>query len=186
MRSCFAILIVILAAGASAEIVDRIAVSVGNRAIKENQIDREIRLTDFFNGSALDISGAAKRKAAERLIDQALIRAEMAKASYPVASDAEINSVLVKIKQARFHNSGEYEQALKAYGITEAELRAHIGWQVQVLRFVDLRFEPAVRTQAVTNVKQAALGERVNAAFFAWLDESRKRSRIQFHDEVFQ
>jgi hypothetical protein len=166
--------------------MDRIAVAVGNRAIKENQIDREIRLTEFLNGSALDIGSMTKRQAAERLIDQTLIRAEMAKSTYPTPSDAEISGVLSKIKQARFRNNSEYEQALKAYGIAEPELKAHIAWQLQVLRFVDIRFEPAVQTQAVKNAKQPPLGERVNAAFFAWLDESRKRSRIQFHDEVFQ
>jgi hypothetical protein len=120
------------------------------------------------------------------LIDQTLIRAELAKTSYPAPSETEISGVLSKIKQARFRNNGEYEQALKTYGISEPELKTHIAWQLQVLRFVDIRFEPAAQTQAVKNAKQPPLGERVNAAFFAWLDESRKRSRIQFHDEVFQ
>lgn len=186
MRRCIAIIWFLFLAAASAEVVDRIAVAVGNRAIKENQIDREIRLTDFLNGAALDLGSAAKRQATERLIDQTLIRAEMAKSSYPAPSEAEIGGVLSKVKQARFRNNGEYEQALKAYGISEAELKAHIAWQLQVLRFVDIRFEPAVRTQAVKNAKEPPLGERINAAFFSWLDESRKRSRIQFHDEVFQ
>ncbi len=165
--------------------MDRIAVAVGNRAIKESQIDREIRLTAFENGTALDVSAASKRKAADRLIDQTFIRTEMAKASYPAPSDAEINSVLDRIKQARFRSSSEFEQALKTYAITTPELKAHIAWQIQVLRFADLHFEAAVRKQAVANVKQP-LGDRVNAAFFAWLDESRKNSRIQFHEEVFQ
>lgn len=186
MRSCLTIVLFLFLAAASAEVVDRIAVAVGNRAIKENQIDREIRLTDFLNGAALDLGSAAKRQAAERLIDQTLIRAEMAKSSYPAPSEAEINGVLSKIKQARFHNNSEYEQALKTYGISEPDLKAHTAWQLQVLRFVDIRFEPAAQTQPVKNAKQPPSGERVNAAFFAWLDESRKRSRIQFHDEVFQ
>ena len=169
----------------TAEVMDRIAVAVGNRAIKESQIDREIRLTAFENGTPLDLNAASKRKAADRLIDQTFIRAEMAKASYPAPSDAEINSVLDRIKQARFRSSSEFEQALKTYAITTPELKAHIAWQIQVLRFADLHFEAAVRKQAVANVKQP-LGDRINAAFFAWLDESRKNSRIQFHEEVFR
>src|SRR5260370_34241396 len=105
----------------SAEVMDRIAVAVGNRAIKESQIDREVRLTAFENGTALDVSAASKRKAADRLIDQTFIRTEMAKASYPAPSDAEINSVLDRIKQARFRSSSQFEQALKTYAITTPE-----------------------------------------------------------------
>jgi hypothetical protein len=153
---------------ATGEVMDRVAVAVGNRAIKESQIHRDIRLTAFLNGTALDFSGPSKRKAADRLIDQTMIRAEMAKDSYPAPAEAEIDGVLDKIRQARFRSHPEYEQALKTYGITEPELKAHVAWQIQVLQFAGQRF-----------------GDRVNTAFFAWLDTSRKSSRIQFHDEVF-
>ena len=159
----------------SAEVVDRIAVAVGNRAIKESQIDSEIRLTAFLNGAALDFSAASKRKAADRLIDQTNIRAEMSNGSYAPSSEAEVNVVLTKIKQARFPKKGEYEQALQNYGIAEQALKAHIAWQIQVLHFIDVRFLPVSRVEA-----------RVNEAFFSWLDESRRHERIQFHDEVFQ
>ena len=169
MRMKRAAIILLFVASATAEVMDRVAVAVGNRAIKESQIDREIRLTSFENGTAPDFSGPSKRKAAERLVDQAMIRAEMAKASYPAPAEAEIDSILEKIRQARFHNHAEYEQALKTCGITEPELKSYVAWQIQVLHFADVRF-----------------GNRVNTAFFTWLDTSRKGSRIQFHDEVFE
>jgi hypothetical protein len=164
-----AAIILLLLASATAEVMDRVAVAVGNRAIKESQIDRDIRLTAFENGTAPDFSGASKRKAAERLIDQTMIRAEMVKASYPAPTEAEINSVIGKIRQARFRNNAEYEQALKTCGIAESELKSHVAWQIQVLHFADVRF-----------------GNRVNTAFLTLLDTSRKGSRIQFHDEVFE
>lgn len=175
MRRSFTIACALICLPLNAVIVDRIAVAVGNRAIKESQIDSEIRLTAFLNGDALDFSAASKRKAADRLIDQTNIRAEMAKGSYPAPSDPEVNAVLTKIKQARFPKNGDYEQALQNYGTTEQELKTHIAWQLQVLRFIDLRFLPAARVEA-----------RVDDLFFAWLEESRKHERIQFHDEVFQ
>src|SRR5260370_30088170 len=179
------VLCTLLIVCATAEVMDRIAVAVGNRAIKESQIDREIRLTAFENGTALDLSAASKRKAADRLIDQTFIRAEMAKASYPAPSDTEINSVLDRIRQARFRGNAEFEHALKTYAITAPELKAHIAWQIQVLRFADVHFEPVVRKQAVRNVNQPP-GGRVNDDVVCWLDESRKNSRIQFHEEVFR
>lgn len=173
MRTALAAVLCVLILPAGADVVDRIAAAIGNRAIKESQLDRDIRLTAFLNGTPLDESGGAKRKAADRLIDQTVIRSEMAKGSYPAPSDADIAGVLTKIKQARFRNNADYQEALKAYGISEPELKSHIAWQIQVLRFVDLRF--AKGTPAADN-----------EAFFAWLDATRKSSRIQFHDEVFQ
>ena len=172
MRNGLAVFCLLLTS-ATADVMDRIAVAVGNKAIKESQIDRDIRLTAFLNGTPLESGGGSKRRAADRLVDQTVIRLEMVKGSYPAASDAEVKEVLAKIKQARFHTNAEYEQSLRSYGITEPELKSHIAWQIQVLRFVEVRFAP-----------RAAAGD--NRAFFAWLDESRKRSRIQFHDEVFQ
>ena len=173
MSSRLTLIVCLSVAAARADVVDRIAVAVGNRAIKESQIDRDIRLTDFLNGAPLDESAASKRKAADRLIDQTVIRSEMAKGSYPTPSDAEVNATLAKIKQARFHNDADYQQALKTYGITEQELKAQIAFQLQVVRFVDLRF-------AKGSLKAD------NDAFFSWLDSTRKASRIQYHDEVLQ
>src|ERR1051326_5430708 len=97
----FAIVLLLLAP-ASAAVVDRIAVAVDNRAIKESQIDRDLRLTAFLNGTPLDEGTLSKRKAADRLIDQTVIRSEITKGTYPQPSDAEVNSTLAKIKQARF------------------------------------------------------------------------------------
>src|SRR5437660_3249417 len=60
----------LLLATATAAVVDRIAVAVDNRAIKESQIDRDLRLTAFLNGTPLDAGIVSTRKAADRLIDQ--------------------------------------------------------------------------------------------------------------------
>lgn len=187
MRSfIIAITCVLFSFNAWSEVVDRIAVAVGNHAIKESQIDRDLRLTAFLNGAPLDTSAASRKKAADHLIDQTVIRSEMVKGDYPAPSGAEVAEVLANIKKARFKTESEYQQALKTYGIAEPDLKSYIAWQVQVLRFIDLRFEPAVRNQAAANTSQRALGERVNESFFAWLDQSRRRVRIQYHDEVFQ
>jgi len=179
--------LVVFSLPASADLVDRIAVAVGNRAIKESQIIGEIRVAAFLNGGPLDLSGPAKRKAAEQLVDQALIRTEMARGSYPAPSDGDVNDLLKRIKDTEFHgDSAAYRTALAKYGLTEADLKAHLAWQLQVLRFIQLRFEPAVRMRAAKNTSAAVIGERVNVEFFAWLDQARARARIQFHDEVFQ
>jgi hypothetical protein len=188
---CFAIACMVLFVPAlwtpvGAEVYDRIAVAVGNRAIKESQINSELRVTDFLNNAPLDLSAAAKRKTADHLIDQTLIRSEMARGSYAAPSEAEVNDVLARIKKTKFHSDADYQKALSRYGLTESELRSHLAWQLQVLRFIDARFAPAVRMRAAKNTRPDIIEERVNTEFFAWLDQARARAHIQFHDEAFQ
>src|ERR1051326_1268391 len=103
MRCAFGVLAcaLLLLTPIRADIMDRIAVAVGNRAIRESQIDRDVRLTAFLNGTPLDENGASKRKAADRLIDQTVIRSEIAKGTYPSPSEAEVNSTLAKIKDRK-------------------------------------------------------------------------------------
>ena len=55
----------------TAAIIDRIAITVANQVITESQIDDEIRVTAFLNREPLDLSAAAKKQAAGRLIEQA-------------------------------------------------------------------------------------------------------------------
>ncbi len=184
MRRGFAIASTFLLCAMSlAGVVDRIAASVGNSAIRESQVESEVRVTALLNGASLDLSAAAKRQAASRLVDQAIIRAEMAKQNHPAPSLAEINATLDKIKQVRFPDDSAYQRALRAYGLTDAELKAHLAWQIQVLHFIDLRFAP--QAPALKSVQRPA-EERVNEAFFAWLDDTRRRSRIQYHEDAFQ
>ena len=147
-----------------AEVYDRVAVAVGNHAISSSDIERDIRLTAFMNGSKLDFSLAEKRKAADRLIDQWMIREEMAKRNYAAVSATNIDAVFNKIKAARFRSAAEYQEALGNYGITESELKAQVAWQATVLRFIAERFQ--------------------SQAFFNWLNESRKRANIRFRGEL--
>jgi hypothetical protein len=145
-----------------AEVYDGVAVSIGTRAIKISQIELDIRLTAFLNGAPLNFSAPEKHKAADRLIDQMLIREEMAKARVTPSLTADL--VLERIQRARLPTAAEYQHALLAYGITEAELKAHLAWQLAVLAFVDVRF-------------------KANPPFFAWLDTSRKSLHIQYRGD---
>ena len=65
------------------EIIDRIAVAVGNQVITESEILRDIRITAFLNDTELDFSPKAKRRAADRLVEQKLVNKEMELTKYP-------------------------------------------------------------------------------------------------------
>ncbi len=68
----------------SAEIIDRIVITVGNQVITQSQVDDEIRVTAFLNHEKVDLSAAARKQAASRLIEQALIKREMDLSRYPL------------------------------------------------------------------------------------------------------
>lgn len=174
------ILALVLAATAGAEVYDGVAVSVGTHSIAQSQVDRDTRLTAFLNGSKLELSSTERRKAADRLVDQIIIREEMSKTVAGVPA-FEVDGVLARIRQARFRSDAEYRRALDTYGINEAQLKAHLAWQLAVLAFVDVRFQPK---QKPTSVSVAE--EQANQAFFAWLDASRKHLRVQYRGGLAQ
>src|SRR5579872_43571 len=128
-----------------AVVVDRLAVIVDKHAIKSSDIYRELRATEFLNGAQPDFSADARRKAAERLIEQTIIRDEIARGGYRWASSADADALLSQIQQDRFGGSKDRMQAaLAGYGLTEDEFRAQLLWQLTVLRFIDQRFRTGV------------------------------------------
>ncbi len=196
----------------SGVIIDRIAVIAGRHVIKTSDIDRDLRLTEFMNREPLNLSADARHKSAERLIDQSIIRDEIAAGGYNRASDSEAENVLGQLRRDRFGGSDmRMRQALTQYGITEDQLRDQFLWQLTVLRFIDERFRPGV---LVTNeearsyytahrseltrlyprddsfealeqkIRELLEGEKINQQFESWLDETRKSQRIEFRKEA--
>jgi len=199
-----------------AAVLDRIAIVVGAgegvrpSIVKDSDIDRDIRLTSFLNGEPLDLSAAARKKAANRLIDQVFIRREIELGDYPAATVEQADQQLAKLEKQKFRTTAALQEGLRRYGLTEADLRFYFEWQLTILRFIDLRFRPAVlvtdddiakyyqeRQAALSRahlgksslddlseeIRDILTGERVNQQFFAWLDQQRKASKIQFHEE---
>jgi molybdopterin-biosynthesis enzyme MoeA-like protein len=196
-----------------AEIIDRIAVVVGNSVITESEILREIRLTAFLNGEPVDFSPIVKRKTAERLVEQRLISNEIAASLYGLPSEAAAQEMLKQIKD-RFPNEMVYQEELMRVGITEGELKAHLARQLATLSFLDFRFRPGIQigedeigkyfndrltpelkkakpggefslNDFRSQVREALIGERIDLASDAWLKQARQRTRIEFRADVF-
>ncbi|HYL37257.1 MAG TPA: hypothetical protein VEV17_15170 [Bryobacteraceae bacterium] len=204
-----------LFAGLRAEIIDRVAVTLDNQVITESEILREIRLTAFLNGDPLDFSPEVKRKAAARLIEQKLIRKEIELGRYTEPNPAETESSLRDIQIKRFPSAREYREALEKYGVTEKDLKAHLAWQITLLRFIDARFRPGIQVSddevrryfekhlpelekqagpanqvhfedVRGRIEEALINQRVDKELNDWLDETRKRAHIQLRQEAFQ
>lgn len=187
-------------APARAVILDRIAIVVNSRVIKDSDIDRDIRITDFLNGQPLSFDADARKKSAHRLTDQALIRREVELGSYPQAKPGQVDTFLDKIKKQRFGSEAAYEAALRVYGITDKTLRAELQWQLTVLNFIDERFRPAVlvsddeiKKYAATHpnmsrdqIEELLTGQKVNTEFDTWLSGAEKRAKLDYLEPDLQ
>jgi hypothetical protein len=190
----------------AAVVLDRVAVIVNQHVVKASDIDRDLRLTDFLNKERLSETPADRKKAADRLIDQEVIRNEISTGHYsrPPAQDAD--TLLAQIRRDRFANSEpQLKQALAQYGLTEDQLREQLLWQLTVLRFINERFRVAVLVsdEDVRNyydqhranfrgsfeasekaIRTSLEGEQVNQQFEMWLQGARQRADIQYRDKT--
>ncbi len=208
-----ALILVLASAACQAEIIDRVAVVVGNGVITESEVLREIRLTAFLNGEPMDFSAAARRKAADRLVERRLIRTESNVSLY-APPEADAIEQMVKDVQARLGSRERYQRELERTGLTEEEVKAHLRDAVATLRFLDFRFRPGMEIgedeirkyfQEVLQpqlrnrspgsdfalsdyhkqVEDALIAEHVDKASDAWLKETRDHTRIEFRSAVF-
>ncbi len=207
--------LLLLAVAAPAEIIDRIAVSVGSRVITTSELDREIRVSAFLNGTKPDFSPEGKRAAAERMVDQKLIRGEMENTRYPAPQPSQIEPLLAQFRQERFKTAAEYSAALAEAGITEQDLRDALLWQRALLLFLDVRFRPGVQVGAQEiqdyfdkvvksaarasspgaevnlddyrdQIERTLAGKMVDDETARWLKDARRRTEIVYHSEALQ
>ena len=204
--------LVVCIASANAEIVDRISVIIDGHIIKHSDIIKDIRLTDLLNHDTPTFSTGEQKKALARLIDQSLIRKELQAGLYSSPQPSEVDTLLQQLKQS-FGSEAAYRNALKAYLVSEEDLRKHLNWQLTVLRFINIRFANGAQTPDAEvrayyqqhlpdfrragkakldleslrpEIEQAIAGERVNQQFFAWLDESEKKTPVTYNEEALK
>jgi hypothetical protein len=208
-----AAILMMLASGLQATIVDRVAIAVGNKVITQSEIEERIRLTAFQNGEKPDFSPASRKQAAERLIDQKLIEREMDVGHFPRA-DAERGKQLLADYEASSYPADSpashagMMNALAADGLTADDLETDLMRQADLLTFLDLRFKPAVQVDDTEVRKyfeekvppgpakeQQGLGgmrpqielilatEQADKDLDEWLKDQRLRLKIEYVDK---
>jgi len=164
-------------------LIDQIAIVVDQSIIKDSDIERDIRVTQFLNHEPLNVNLAERKKAANKLIDQTLIRREIREGDYQWATATQANDQLESLIKQRYASRAAYQRALKTYGFDEADLREQFRWQLTVLQFIEARFAPSVVMPGGGSGNKSKLEAEVNRLFFAWLDQQRKDAKIVFHEE---
>jgi hypothetical protein len=194
-------------------ILDRIAVTVGKQVITEGEVVRDLRVAAFLDQKPVELSGAEKRKAADRLVDQLLIQQEIVFSRIPLSVEEDAAQMLAQVK-SQYGSESEYQAALVRDHLTEADVVEHLLTGVRALRFTDLRFRPEIdiseddlrdfynklseegRKRGDTNVptfeasrddvEKLVTGQRITLALDRWLGAQRTQTQILYRDQVFR
>ncbi len=198
-----------LAAIAGAGIIDRIAITIGHEVITELQLDEELRVTAFLNHHPIVRDGNTRRAAADRLIQQLIVRREMEVSRYPLPDAKDISAYFDQVR-GDYEDAAQFGKALEAYSLSDEILRDHLALQLTTLRFIEYRFQPEVDItdaevrsayeREVATWKTAHSGaapsfeaardwirsslreERIDSALDAWLQARRRREHIVYTD----
>ena len=135
----------LLALAAHADIIDRIAVSVGNRVVTTSDIDREIRVVSFQQRVQPVFDAASRRATADRMVEQKLIRRELESSSYPVPSPSDVEPAAAEFRKKNFPSDDAFGRSLADYGIAEQDFLDELLWQRTLLLFIEIRFRPGVQ-----------------------------------------
>jgi peptidyl-prolyl cis-trans isomerase SurA len=210
----FVMFLSLVAASSNPVVINRMAVIVGKHVVKSNDIDLDVRVTEFLNKEQLNLGPEERRRSAERLIDQELIRQELITGGFRRPADDEAKALETQFVRDRYEGSDvRLRDVLKRYDLTEEDLRAKLLWQLTVLRFIDQRFRNGVlvsddevrayydqhfdelRRQNAKNtsfeaaqeeIRNSLEGERIDQNFNTWLGQARKRTRIQYLEDAFK
>ena len=198
-----------------AEVIDRIAISVADRVVTTSDIDSDIRIVAFLNGTKPGFSPQERRASANRLVEQALVERELEATDYRTPAAEDIDPALEKFRKDFYPDDQRYRAALSAYGISEAGVRSALLWQRQLLLFVNERFRPGiqltqnevqeyfdkefapavrarnpgtpVRLEDYRSQVEAVLIDRhVSEELDQWLIENKRRIPLIVHPEAFQ
>jgi hypothetical protein len=198
---------------AAAEILDRIAVSVGKQVITESDVLRELRVAAFLDQKPVDFSGEQKRKAADRLVDQILILEEAGLTRIALDSPEDTANMLAQVK-TQYGTEADYRAALGRYHVSEEDVTNQLATGLRALRFTDLRFRPEIQlsedelrdfysTMAAEakrknqpdlptfetsrdQVEKLMTDQRTAQALDRWLGTRRTETQIVYREQVFK
>jgi hypothetical protein len=176
-----AVLLMLGAQTASAEIIDRILAIVAGQLITKSDVEasRALGLIDARPAEGQSADEAALRA----LIDRVLMLNEVRRVVPRAPTDAAIDARLAEIRR-RFPTPGALQQALAANGIDESVLRIYAEDDLNLAAYLDERFSAAAQPtdqeilQAGEANRQKLAEERRRTLVSAWIDELRRRADI--------
>lgn len=166
-------------------VLDRVVAVVNGDVILESDIDEELRFAEIqpvYRGAG----EASRERAVQRLIDRTLIQQEAEDQPEVEVTDQELDEQLATLRRdipacKQFHceTDAGWQKYLAQHGFTESEFRDRWRRRMQLLRFVQARFQnvditedqikeyyektmlPEYQRQRVTPPKLDAIAQRI-------------------------
>ncbi|HEY7306984.1 MAG TPA: hypothetical protein VH601_22855 [Bryobacteraceae bacterium] len=167
-----------------AGIVDRLAITVGRESITELQLDEELRVTALLNDQPVSRTTDARRAAADRLVEQLLIKREMDLSHYRGTGPGDLAAYLAQVQSA-CGGPDRFWRLLRQYDLSESTLKEHLELQLAISRFVEYRFQSDMQP-ATSSIRPKTIEQQTDEALAAWLEESRKQVNIVYIDKSLQ
>jgi hypothetical protein len=215
MRTRFIVSLLLASLPVAAVIVDRTAITVGNKVITDSEIIRRLRLSAFQNTETPEYSLDARREAAQRLIDLKLVEHEMDLGHYARTTPDRSKALLDSFTAEHFQSDPDaLRKALANLDLTPDDLQMEFAEQEDLLSFTSLRFRPAVeisdseieeyyrnhvQTGAANTsvpsisladsrpkIEQILANERADLDLDAWLRDQRTRTKIVYLEKDLQ
>jgi hypothetical protein len=145
------------------EVIDGIAATVNGTAILFSDVDESVRYEALLEGHSPATADAAQREAVlQRLIDQELLREQMADSIPPIKA-AELTARIQQVRcsagiscesepstAGRADADQAWQKLLASYGLAEEELAERLSAQMQLTAFIESRLQPSVRIDSAS------------------------------------
>ncbi len=211
-RTLFPIVVMLLATlfASAGEIIDRIVATVNGHIILQSDWEDALCYEAFVAGHPLDQITADERKAAlDRLIDQELLREQMASSDFAHATPQEVADRIAQVRN-QYPGAGTdsaWQALLFRYGLTESEFKSRVALELDVLRLVDARLRPSVQidphsiesyynqellpqlrqkgarevplSEVTPKIRELLTQQKMNQLLTAWLQNLRASSEIR-------
>lgn len=218
MKTLRSILLVLLLGDAAraAEVLDRIAVSAGRQVVTLSAILRQLRLETLASGDPVQDTEENRRRAAARLIDQAIVLREIELSRYTPPSMAEAEAAIERYLKQTGRTRERLLDEVQKLGFSEDDFKREMQWRVSVSRFIDYRFAPGVQVadeeidkyyrdeysaqylklnpgtavppldDVRDNILRIVTTRKTNVAMEQWLARMRETLRVTYFPEAFK
>lgn len=215
MKPVAAILTMMLAARGG-EVIDRVAVSVGQQVVTLRMIERQLRLQSLATGERVADTEETRRAAASRLIDQAIVLREIELVKYTPPTMAEAEQAVERYLKQTGRTRERFVKEIEALGFAEDEFKREMQWRLNVSRFIEYRFamgvqvseeeiaayykneytpqyrklNPGAAAPPLEEVRQGmtrvVTTRKTNVSMEQWLKQMRETLRVRWFDEAFK
>jgi hypothetical protein len=151
MKRLLTILLLLSCAQAAAvqATIDRVVAIVNKKVITQSDWDVQERFEALVNGKAPE-SVEFTPASLDRLVDQVLMREQIDYVRFSAPSKEQIAEQAAGVRKqiAPALDDAGWRALLTKYSISQEEFAERVGAQVEVMRFVEMRFRPSVHVES--------------------------------------